>query len=479
MQDIQYKKSLLKSLNLPQEDVSILASVVGRQEFLQYLQSVQNIPEVYEGAANDFFNVKNAVFQANFHIHTDNSDGFMSVEELMNLGCQYADVYATKNPGKKVYLAITDHDNIYGNIQALKLLIQNPKRYRNLKIVLGMEMTSFFYSKYVQKPINTHLLTYCINPFTSPVVFFNSERLDKYNAGVISAYSKVMPVFQDAAKAKNFQYVVQDLQAVRPQIYQFPHDIENTFKDTLQFKYLFYSLVFSNPKVVSFLGNRNIDISKLDFTQPKKMIQAGEKRPYWLNYVDETYNYLHQILAQKNISSKGLKEALNVLTQDEIEVLNKMETAVRGTFSPFFYNECQPIDFDKVVCTFAKDTQTLSAIAHPAFTLQYHKENPERLKIINEFISRFKKHLGNEPLIIEKFYPYSSSLPTKWIDEVYSVAGKFNYIPSGSRDSHRNSFFTRDKIFTPQELNMLIHPKKIAHQHRSDLDVQMYLREKE
>ncbi len=464
MQDLLYKKSLLKNLNLPETEISRLDSIVGKNELLTFLKSARNSPQIYEGSENDHFNVRNGIFQANFHIHTDNSDGFMSVEELLDLAQRYSMIFAQKNPGQKVYIAITDHDNVGGDIKALNMITQNPDKYRNLKLVLGMEMSSSFHTDLVPYPINAHLLTYCINPFSSAPNRANEERLQTYINGAQKTFTEVFTQFQEAARKRNFQFELADMQAIRHQVYQFPHDIQNTFKDTIQFKYLFHCLVLDNPKAIDFLTRHHIDVLSLDFTRPKQMIQRGPKRPYWLNYVDETYNYLMNTLTQKGqkVNADKLKQTLDVLSENDISVLSKMETAIHNTFRPFFNEQCQPIDFDKAMTAFMQDKHTVCAIAHPAFTLSSCSEHPKRMEIIHEFISRFNAYLSNDPLIIEQFYPYEGVTP-QWIKEVYSVAKEFPYIPSGSRDSHRNSFFTRAKVFTPQELNALV-PHKITHQ---------------
>ena len=64
---------------------------------------------------------------ADFHTHTNNSDGLLTPEELVNL--------ATKNKVK--YLTITDHDTIDGIKEAKKIA----KKQTNIHIISGIELS--------------------------------------------------------------------------------------------------------------------------------------------------------------------------------------------------------------------------------------------------------------------------------------------------------------------------------------------------
>ena len=102
-------------------------------------------------------------------MHTTNSDGSVSAEFLMD----QAQMYAENNlNGKPFYLAITDHNTVLGAKEVIKVLQKNPNKYKNIKVITGIEIFSGYKNKYSEKPINIHVLAWCINPYDK---FLNKE----------------------------------------------------------------------------------------------------------------------------------------------------------------------------------------------------------------------------------------------------------------------------------------------------------------
>ena len=176
--DYEYKQEILKALNIPDISVDKLKSILGPAEFKSFIIKNSENPQIYAPGIRpenmremtDSFpltNVKSRVFGANLHIHTTHSDGELSVEELLNQANEYANKYFEKNK-KPFTIAITDHNTVEGCKEAVKILSQNPEKYKNLRVVLGSEISvkedAVFDYKF-RKPEKYHILTMCINPF--------------------------------------------------------------------------------------------------------------------------------------------------------------------------------------------------------------------------------------------------------------------------------------------------------------------------
>ena len=85
-------------------------------------------------------NIEKGIFLADLHSHTKYSDGEISVEKLLNQAAEYGNKLNKIN-GKKFIFAISDHDGIDGVKEALKLIVQDPKKYENIKFVPAAEMS--------------------------------------------------------------------------------------------------------------------------------------------------------------------------------------------------------------------------------------------------------------------------------------------------------------------------------------------------
>ena len=196
MTDMEYKQELLRGVGENPADWARLGPIMGRKELLAVLRGYQNTPDVYR-PGDDFANVKNKTFGANLHIHTTNSDGLMTVAQLLDLGARYGDSLAEYNPGRKFYIAITDHNTTNGAIEALNLVVDNPEKYKNLKIALGIEASAIFSSSVAGAASEVHLLSYCLNPAVDAIAGMNRARLGELQNNVSVALSNANVRYHD------------------------------------------------------------------------------------------------------------------------------------------------------------------------------------------------------------------------------------------------------------------------------------------
>ena len=122
-------------------------------------------------------NLINGKFGASLHNHTVHSDGAMKVEEILNQAADYADTHI-KQTGEPFYLGITDHNTVEGCKETVLILAKNPDKYRNLKVVLGSEITvkeDKITGVPLNKPRKLHILVHSLNPFDKEVNSFIND----------------------------------------------------------------------------------------------------------------------------------------------------------------------------------------------------------------------------------------------------------------------------------------------------------------
>lgn len=102
-----------------------LSNVMNKEEFVKQILNLRKINYTYTPE-----NIKNFGFQADFHMHTNNSDGKITVKNLLNEIAEYSN-NLFKRTGQKFIFSITDHDSVKGVKEALVIMAENPE---NLKM---------------------------------------------------------------------------------------------------------------------------------------------------------------------------------------------------------------------------------------------------------------------------------------------------------------------------------------------------------
>ena len=183
-QDIEYRKVLLQALNLPETKLPLLRSIIGGQEYKAIISEFSGHPEAYTPgkslitAAQDDYHLAGVVsrdFRVSLHNHTLRSDGEMTVQELLDQAAEYADEVFKVNkeksnvlaPDAPFTIAITDHDTLEGCKEAVKIILENPEKYKNLRVVFGTELSveNRMLGNNLTKPVPIHMVVNCVNPF--------------------------------------------------------------------------------------------------------------------------------------------------------------------------------------------------------------------------------------------------------------------------------------------------------------------------
>jgi predicted metal-dependent phosphoesterase TrpH len=159
-----YRAQLAEAIGVKAES---LRSILEPSELKSILKNAKS--ENFSCGTN-FKNVLNGVFGINLHIHTQYSDGKLTIKELLDQSAKYAEYRKALNKNSPVIVAITDHDTIDGAKEAVKIIANNPEKYKDIRVVLGAEFNAKYNSRQVEA------VGYCINPF--------DENLNKFvNSG--------------------------------------------------------------------------------------------------------------------------------------------------------------------------------------------------------------------------------------------------------------------------------------------------------
>ena len=141
--DLEYKKLLQKGLKDTFEmtcKVEDLDSVAGPDELKSIIARLN--PKQYEVGEN---------FRANFHLHTNASDGMLTPKEFLELCKDWADnIFKSgkTNDGLPAFsAAITDHDRVKSVKETIALIANEPDKYKHFKFVAGCEFMFNGYKK--------------------------------------------------------------------------------------------------------------------------------------------------------------------------------------------------------------------------------------------------------------------------------------------------------------------------------------------
>lgn len=157
--DLEYKAQIIANSGKRREyKLENLSSLMGPYELAEFIKKNDNNKIIYT-PSNE--NIKTKEFSANFHSHTTNSDGSLTVTEYLDLASSYA------TPTHPFYLAITDHNNMETGKQIIDILQKNPEKYKNLKIAIGMEVFAVLPKKFLttKDPIEIHIVCLGFDPY--------------------------------------------------------------------------------------------------------------------------------------------------------------------------------------------------------------------------------------------------------------------------------------------------------------------------
>lgn len=171
---------------------------------LKSLVSPKEIKEILPSLQEENFSFTNEGYNdGTYFIDLDNdsvfSNGKYPLTELLDKVAIFADKYYAKHK-KEFIFALTDRDSIESVQQAVRIISEDPERFKHLKFIPAVKLT--FAHEAPTSNIgyeNSEMLVYGINPFSENIVNFVNDSIDKRYKMILEFIRKVSSLYPDFA----------------------------------------------------------------------------------------------------------------------------------------------------------------------------------------------------------------------------------------------------------------------------------------
>lgn len=463
--DFAYIKNLAKHMGIKEGEEYKLNSVMGKSQLQKLLDEFT--PADFS-IGKDFDGARNMTFRVNLHNHTTASDGKLTVEQFLEQARKYADRIAqnTQSDDKPPFtIAITDHDTLDGCRDALNILAADPEKYKNLKVVLGSEISvSNCDPEIVSRPLNFELVGYCQNPYDEKLVKILDNIQQTRQKNVEQFLEKITDKFPEfnlnIDEAKEFHA---NLRTMRT------NGVLYLAGDYARFKIALTEYV---KRINEILPD---DAEKL--SADKLFKQFGENYYYRMDAFGERNipEYFQKHGLKDYLIEKGLWTEENA---QDFEQIFKTDLKDKEDFITQTVKESLPTLHDRKQYSinpediFEATTDGFYGFAHPAI-IDFASDNisPARKKLCEE-----KMFVPHENLVYEifnslkqigkeKFYAseinyqsYPQNADKKWMDFMKTIADNpnLNLKYTGGIDAHKPSIFIKHKYMDENVLKELL-----------------------
>lgn len=371
--------------------------ILNEKDFIERVKNLNELsfkPGERENPAvadtNDTVYADSGEFCANLHIHTQYSDGTMTIPELISEAKKY----------KNMLIAITDHDTVEGCKEALKI---NDK---DIDLVSGVEVSTVAINFPRQtNPIPIHLLVYCIDPFNKKLNDYLDYKRDlklQLAKDTVNKLNEALP---------EYDFSMEEASLCHPMILKGQDEISHPLKK------------YTSGKILLNYYFPNADFSYEEPIYKFKYLFKGLE-PYFITYKRalEMYTNCSLPLIPDNIIEKIFKAK---------EIYTQSHPAIGKMLEPFS-------SFEDAVEFFA-DFGVMS-IAHPARTKAYTPE------FYNYLFYNFKKYGKEKAMFYEKYYQsYEGTYSKEW-ESIIDRAAE-GLVPTGGIDSHGRNILYRSSHY--------------------------------
>ncbi len=389
-----------------------LKSIMTKKEMLKLLPKLNEQNYILSRE-----NLKNGTFLADLHSHSNHSDGRISVENLLNQAAEYGD-RLNKINGKKFIFALTDHDGIDGVKEALKIIVKNPEKYKNIKFLPASEVSFIFpcqkdserfrrFQDNVQMP---EMLVYNLNPFSENTKNF-FEKIYQSREGQISKAIDNMNSYYKNSSFSRLEY---------EKFFHFP----NKKLCFLNQHWNLWNYIHTKSRVIEIAKEQNKNADELYETILNELKQAKRSiNPYNLD----------EYIKNKNIQTKSC------MINDEIKKM-LVKTIFPQKVSETEVSSQHEIMLKDII-NYAKKENAILGFAHPGFTMQ----NFNKDKCLNGMKELIKQGEGRIKFA-EKFhqaYPIGKEIEENELREYNEILDKLKLINIGGRDNHKDEFIPK------------------------------------
>jgi len=454
--DVQYKERLLQALGLSAKDDYKLTSIIGTEEFEHHVKKLSLNPKeynpgtkIYDSAGRTIGlnkeNVSTCDFGANFHLHTVHSDGNLTIKELLDNTAIYADKRFEKHK-KPFIFAITDHDSVEGCKEALNIIKENPYKYRNIKLVLGIENTTTHTNpEHFKEPVQVHVLSYGINPYSKDIQECLTTRVNQNKHNISTAIENANSNFGNLRQKYGFNYSFQEISEMVPSLNGSVKGANYLTKDYLQFKLIYSDAIGHNEALTKLFKENSVNIEDYKFYDAIKRIPKNPDYSKGQKYWDYYYEALKEdivVYAQSKkpeLSADTIKSKFKPINDDTKDALQQIEwNCFNKNHNMYIPNPTFP-DFNDTIKKLSNFEDGVIGIAHPGVFFPYNsiKDRNKIPDAYNNLYSNFVKNGGDKAKYVEDYYQiyYQNNL-----DEPYkllpSISEKYGLLKTGGLDTH-------------------------------------------
>lgn len=459
-QDDNYRKRLAVSLGLSEKESYKLSSIAGTEELRQTMGKYSSAPQVFSVGSPIYDktgklielkneNVLNQIFGANLHIHTENSDGKLTVQKLLDDSASYADK-RIKSQKQPFYIAITDHDTVAGCKEAIEIIKNNPKKYRNLRLFLGMETTCVYKdTQYLKNSGQIHILSYGINP--NEVDSFIMPRIRKNHESINSALEFAKKKYGKIEGMEKTDFNLDDFAKITKSIKTGLRNSRLYMKDYLQFKIIYTQALTQNENLTELLKKSQIDLSKIDYSKPIELIgenlDYSQGQKYYEYYYKALQKYIIGLVKAKNpaVNEAEVQKMFPKLSEKITSSLNEIEQLVGADWSKLYVPQIELVGFEKGIEALSKMQDGVLSFAHPGiiFPANSVKNSADLPKLYKKLFSIFKEKGKEKAQYVEGFYQSYYNIPeTPIYKQLIEIAKKMGLKQTGGIDTHSANIFS-------------------------------------
>lgn len=480
-----YRRQLLADLGKNPDDYHKLRSIAGPDEIRAIMQSFNDNEDFYSVGVHDS-NIANKTIRANLHMHTTASDGFMSVQEILDKAAAYADSVAESHPefSKTPFtIGITDHDTTESCSQAIEIISANPEKYKNLRVILGVEMTSFnnIATDIVSYPSNNHTLIYGINPNEEVFKKFIAKTKAKKEKVASKMFAHANKLYKEIFNEKQNEFSLLEAQMLFDPLDKNILGTYNYAKSYIFAKAFLEQIILKNPDITRRLEANNVPADsskilrmihryffKIDKTAsprtPEELIsktlskQLGIKEEEIANIIkrelktrDLSSFYENMLSSLGEIHENNLQGLLNSgYNKTKIQELSENMDSELEKYKRTLHPKTNYMPtWENLNDALRNQPDAIVGIAHPLDTIRKITDAKHQKIFLLDLYKTFKEKFGEKALFSEVYYQsYKGNLKElslasdikKILNDLSRV---FRLFKTGSADTHGFNIFKR------------------------------------
>lgn len=403
---LEYKNILAESLGI--DNAEFLNSIISDEELKYYCLNFDEknfMPGIRQNPieldSHNYCYLKSGEFKANLHCHTRYSDGLSDVENLLNKANEIAETNGF------FLFAITDHDSIEGTKEALQIISKNPDKYKKLKVVLGLEISTVaIHFKNQQEPVSIHLLVYGINPFDKKLNdFLNNKRKLKLKL----AYETIDELNKELSQQTGIKFSIEEAALVHEMIAKGQDEVSHPLKK------------YTAGKIL-----HNYYCPDSDFTYEKPI----KKYKYLFKSSEPYYKiYKHALEKYINHNLEDIPHDIEKYILRAKEIYEKSHPSMNNMPDAFS-------SFEETVKFISTLDYGYMSIAHPART-NAKKVNSSPKDFYTNIFENFTTAGGKKACFYEGYYQsYDGETFLSLIPDINTAACTSKLICTGGLDSH-------------------------------------------